>query len=111
MKKYIESVIPKFNIKDPKLSDHLFFSQSKNQWDATSARLAFSVAVEKVNLKVYHYTPHSLRHAFVSHKLADGVPLQTVSRLVDHANVSITSIIYAHSEEQDLIDGMSKGIN
>jgi len=46
----------------------------------------------------------------VSHKLADGVPLQTVSKLVDHANSVITSTIYAHSEEQDLIDGMRKGL-
>lgn len=112
-KSFISDSIPEFKIEDPKISDYLFFSQSKkskNKWDEESARLAFSVALKKVNLHMYHYTPHSLRHAFVSHKLAAGVPLQTVSRLVDHANVSITSTIYAHSEEQDLIDGMSKGI-
>jgi len=107
---YIKDVLPEFDIQNPHISDLLFFSQSKNQWHECSARSAFDNALKKVNLHMFGYSPHSLRHAFVSHKLADGVPLQTVSRLVDHANVAITSSIYAHSEEQDLIDGMSKGI-
>jgi len=109
MNTYIKEIRPKYKGCDVD-KGVLFFAQSGNPWNEDSARLSFNNAMKKTNLNMYHYTPHSLRHAFVSHKLADGVPLQTVSRLVDHANVSITSTIYAHSEEQDLIDGMTKGI-
>jgi len=111
LKTFIHNTLPEFAIENPTIKDYLFFSQNKNQWNEGSARLAFYKGLKKVNLHMFNYSPHSLRHAFVSHKLADGVPLQTVSRLVDHANVAITSAIYAHSEEQDLIDGMSKGIS
>ena len=109
MMTYLTEIRPKYKAQDQEKGP-LFYSQKGKRWNEDSARLAFNTALKKVSLQMYHYTPHSLRHAFVSHKLADGVPLQTVSRLVDHANVSITSIIYAHSEEQDLIDGMTKGI-
>jgi integrase/recombinase XerD len=108
-KTYLQEVRKKFKAPDLEKGP-VFYSQTGNVWNEDSARLAFKNAIKKISLQMYHYTPHSLRHAFVSHKLADGVPLQTVSRLVDHANVSITSTIYAHSEEQDLIDGMTKGI-
>ena len=36
------------------------------------------------------FTPHALRHSFVTYLLEMGVPLQVVSRLAGHADVSIT---------------------
>lgn len=36
------------------------------------------------------FTPHSLRHSFVTYVLEMGVPLHVVSRLAGHADVSIT---------------------
>jgi len=105
---YIENVWPQFP-KPYKTQWHMFYSRNGNVWNDDSARLAFKQTCKKTDLK--GFTPHSLRHAFVSHKLADGVPLQTVSKLVDHSNASITASIYAHSEEADLLDGMTKGIS
>jgi len=106
---YLEEFRPKFKVKKGE-EKTLFLSQTGNRLNEDSARVAFNKAMTACQLQMHHYTPHSLRHAFVSHKLADGVPLQTVSRLVDHANVAITSSIYAHSEERDLVEGMSRGL-
>lgn len=106
---FLETWRPQFKA-CPKNGGPLFLSQAGQRWNEDSARVAFQAAIRHCGLTEHRYTPHSLRHAFVSHKLADGVPLQTVSKLVDHANVQITSAIYAHSEERDLIEGMSRGL-
>ncbi len=39
--------------------------------------------------------PHQFRHAYVSHLLAENVPLADVSELVGHSNISTTAL-YAH---------------
>ncbi len=39
--------------------------------------------------------PHQLRHAFVSHLLAEGVPIADVSELAGHSSLAMTGI-YAH---------------
>ena len=41
-------------------------------------------------------TPHALRHTSASLLLAQGVPLETVSRRLGHANSNITKDIYIH---------------
>jgi site-specific recombinase XerD len=110
LKKYLRKIRPQFKAKK-EAEKIVFLSQAGNRFNEDSARSAFAKAMAACQLQMYHYTALSLRHAFVSHKLAEGVPLQTVSRLVDHSNVAITSSIYAHSEEQDLREGMSRGID
>ena len=49
------------------------------------------------------FTWHSLRHCFVSHALAAGLPLFEVSRLAGHSSPTVTGTIYAHflPERQD----------
>ena len=44
-------------------------------------------------------TPHALRHTTASLLIADGVPLETVSRMLGHANSKITKEIYLHITE------------
>lgn len=39
---------------------------------------------------------HGLRHFFASTLLAQGVPLPTVSKLLGHSDISVTSRVYAH---------------
>lgn len=106
---YINEIRPQYKVTDPTLSQYLFYSEKKNKWHPDSARWFFKKVMKELGLEENHYTPHSLRHAFVSHKLADGVPLITVSRLVGHASIDVISKIYAHSEETDRNIGMTKG--
>ena len=44
-------------------------------------------------------TPHALRHTTASLLIADGVPLETVSRMLGHSNSKITKEIYLHITE------------
>lgn len=59
--------------------------------------------VERTRKKVgFDFTPHMFRHTFVTVALREGVPLETVSRLVTHKSSTTTSEIYAHLEAEDL---------
>jgi integrase len=42
------------------------------------------------------FTPHSLRHAFVSALLGRGVPITDVARWVGHRDINVTYSIYGH---------------
>jgi len=44
-------------------------------------------------------TPHKVRHTFATHLLDAGIDLKTISELMDHSSISITSEFYAHLME------------
>lgn len=46
-------------------------------------------------------TPHTIRHTWATRALRAGVPIDTISRVLDHSSISITLAVYArHSSEQ-----------
>ena len=61
---------------------------------------AFATIVKRAGLRC---TLHALRHTHASQLLRDGVPVQTVSARLGHANPSITLGVYAH-----LLPGMEQ---
>jgi len=91
-------------------SGFIFKSNMNKQWSYAAALKFFKKTCSDCGFDKKGYTPHSTRHSFVSHKLADGVPLQTVSKLVDHETTFITANIYSHCEEEDSIIGMACGL-
>ncbi len=58
----------------------------------------FSNIVKSVHLD--GISPHKIRHTIASHLLNDGVDLKTISELLGHSSIHITSEFYAHLEEE-----------
>ncbi len=49
-------------------------------------------------------TPHMLRHSYVTHLLEAGVDIETVSKLVGHSSIKITSEYYSHLSKDYLLE-------
>lgn len=50
-------------------------------------------------------TVHGLRHMFVTHQLANGVPLAEVAAAAGHSSSRVTEAIYSHMSGKDLTAG------
>lgn len=64
------------------------FAEARSQWGRPDVRL------------------HDIRHSFASHLLNNGKSLKTVSDLLGHSSISITSDIYGHIYRPDLDDAV-----
>ena len=53
------------------------------------------VSAKKIGIPA-GFSPHSLRHAFVSDLLSNNVPITTVAEYLGHREISITFRVYAH---------------
>lgn len=48
-----------------------------------------------------HITPHKVRHTFATLLVEEGVPLETVSELLGHSDISVTKRFYAHISDRN----------
>lgn len=53
-------------------------------------------------------SPHSLRHTFASRAIQNGVPLEIISKLLDHSSPTITLKIYARFSQEQINDAFEK---
>ncbi len=66
--------------------------------DPDNHRKSFSKLTEKAGLGRWH--PHELRHSATSIMLAQGVPIDVVSKTVGHTSIRITADVYGHLLEE-----------
>lgn len=53
-------------------------------------------------------SPHSLRHTFASRAVQRGVPMEIVSKLLDHSSVAITARVYARFSQEQMDEAVSR---
>ncbi|MDQ3513091.1 MAG: tyrosine-type recombinase/integrase, partial [Chloroflexota bacterium] len=81
-------------------------------FDAGAGDIASDMFVRNVlrrsaaRLGLPHIAPHGLRHSGATMLLNAGVSAKTVSRLLGHANVSMTLNLYVHPDDRDLAAGI-----
>lgn len=105
LERYIDSVRPLF-VKDGCRCDRLFLTyrgkgfSRKGLW-----KIIRSYAVKAgIGSRV---SPHTLRHSFASHMLANGAPLRVVQEMLGHADIATTQI-YTHTDGSRLRSVHSK---
>jgi integrase len=79
--------------RSPYVFRHVGSDNTRRSASARSLYDSFKRAAKKIGLPTLR--PHDLRHAFVTRKLADGVPAQLVMRYVGHADLA-TTLRYTH---------------
>jgi integrase len=77
------------------LPDGYFFKTDGMFPTYSSYRHSFNTNARKAGIPA-SFTPHSLRHAFVSALLARGVPITDVATWLGHRNINVTYAIYGH---------------
>lgn len=55
-------------------------------------------------------SPHSLRHTFASRAVQNGVSIDVVSKLLDHASASTTLKVYARFSQDQIDDAVSRAM-
>lgn len=84
-----------------KLKDWLFPGQKRgSHLSVRSAQCVFERAVDGCNI-CKHVSIHSLRHAFATHLLEDGIDLRYIQKLLGHKSVRTTEI-YTHVSTADI---------
>jgi len=80
----------------PRPTTYVFEGRSKpgQPYSATSVQKVVKRAVAKVGIKK-SISPHSLRHAFATHLLEQGVNLKLIQKLLGHGSMRATSV-YLH---------------
>ena len=88
-------------------SDYVFVNLWAGRIGQPMSSDAIADLVRRTRAKVgFHFTPHMLRHTYVTVAMRGKVPLEVISRLVTHNSVETTSGTYLHPSVEDLREAL-----
>ena len=100
LKRYLEEARPLLTANNPS-NPAVFLSFRGKQLDRERIWQVVKLAAERAGIsKSIH--PHTLRHSFASHLLANGADLRASQEMLGHANIATTEI-YTHIDRSKLI--------
>ena len=90
-------------------SDYVFVNLWAGRIGRPMSSEAVADLVRRTRAKVgFHFTPHMLRHTYVTLAMRGKVPLEVISRLVTHGSVETTSGTYLHPSVEDLREALAQ---
>lgn len=102
----IAMLLKQFMEQTPTTSPYLFpGNTTTGHWDISGFEKTLEAVCRNTGIKRLH--PHQLRHYFATRMLEDGAKLEVVSRMLGHANVSITASVYRHIKLQEFHDELA----
>lgn len=84
-----------------KNSPYFFLSKSGEQLTRQRLWGFITYAAKMLNIKK-HLSPHTLRHSFATHLLANGADLRIIQELLGHTNIATTQI-YTHIKTDQIM--------
>lgn len=79
---------------------YLFEGRNNQSYSATSLRSVFNKAKKRANIK-QAVTLHSLRHAYATHLMDQGIDVRIIKELLGHNSIK-TTLIYTHVTNRTL---------
>ena len=100
LKRYLEEARPQLTANNP-ANPAVFLSFRGKQLDRERIWQVVKLAAERAGI-VKSIHPHTLRHSFASHLLANGADLRAIQEMLGHANIATTEI-YTQIDRSKLI--------
>jgi len=100
LRRYLSLARPLFKPKP--LEDSVFLS---NRGRGISRQMVWRIVAQYARYANIQksLSPHTLRHSFASHLLANGAPLRIIQELLGHADIATTQV-YTHVEKDRLLE-------
>ena len=93
LQRYLAEARPVLAAKNP-ASPFVFLSRNGRQLDRERVWAVVKEAAARAGIKK-NIHPHTLRHSFASHLLANGADLRVIQEMLGHADIATTEI-YTH---------------
>lgn len=89
-------ILKYFNQIPHKEDDFVFLTANKTPFGKRAVERTLESMLNHSKCECKEYTPHTLRHAYGSILIQRGVPVATVSKLLGHGSVDVTTRVYYH---------------
>lgn len=94
LKRHIEMCVTR-GVRDKKVEKFLFLNKSRNNYkNPISVRSDFNKIIQELGIKKISF--HGLRHSYATMLFDNDIPIETVSKMLNHKNVTTTQSVYTH---------------